>query len=121
MSDSILISLAEGLIFLWIFSSTWDTDEYIFLTNLNLRTMPKLFFPKMTGLSEKDVNEKMSMLLNKYPFLNSGDIENIKYYSNHNSPYGGTIIDKDATFTCYPYDRDSEGFKEEYPDGEVIK
>ncbi|MFA6273641.1 MAG: hypothetical protein WC662_00590 [Candidatus Paceibacterota bacterium] len=78
--------------------------------------MAKTFFPKKVELSEN-----MKAKLKKDFNLSNNQIAEIEYWNDPGSPYGGVIIDLKAQFPCYPYDRDTQGFMKEFPDGTVLE
>ncbi len=79
--------------------------------------MAKTFIPKTIKLTEEEIKK----IRKKFPFLTDVNIAEVKHWNSKRSPYDGTIIDKDAQYKAYPYDRNQDQFLEEHPDGEIWK
>lgn len=77
--------------------------------------MKKSFIPKPIELNEQEIGK----IRKAFPFLTGENIRQIQYWNEKHSPYSGTIISKETHFECYPYDRNVDSLKEEYPGIEI--
>ncbi len=68
------------------------------------------FIPKSIKLTDAILKRLKEELL-----LPAQCIEQIKYWNDEYYPYSGTIVNVGAD-ECYPYDRNIDSVKEEYPD-----
>ncbi|MCX6754444.1 MAG: hypothetical protein NTU81_01280 [Candidatus Nomurabacteria bacterium] len=85
--------------------------------------MPRtLFFPKMTDMTEDDIDKNIIKLEGDLPVLTPFHLLHVRYFSAPHSRHNGTLIKIDGDkITCNSYDKDESCLSEEHPDCEVYE